>query len=147
MVAACLYVGCRKESASRTHKEISQTFDIPKEKLTKCFKVLDKVLAIKMQPVPIGELVARLCHSVGMKTEKHIEACRTVAGILNDEQQGRNPNSITAASVCLVAREVAPEVKLSDICSQAGITEGTVSAVLKAQSIDVKGLLRKDVKK
>eukprot|EP00299_Pterocystis_sp_00344_P000315 c10096_g1_i2.p1 GENE.c10096_g1_i2~~c10096_g1_i2.p1 ORF type:complete len:326 (-),score=78.14 c10096_g1_i2:98-1033(-) len=138
-VAACLFVVCRKHSVSRTHREIAQIFAIPKEKFTSCLKLVVNTLELDLAPPRVEELVDRACFDVRITTEDHLNRCRSTAKRLNEQQQGRNPNSIVAASLWIVSRQVMPTLTLPEICKCTNISARTVLMVSKKYTQNTKG--------
>jgi len=143
LVATCILIACRKEKVGRSLEEVCGMTGVPKPSLSKCFTTVTRELDITLDVINTANLVPRVCDYVGIKEIKHVQKCIEIGEKLNLQQQGRNPKSITAASVYLVAKEYYPEIRLSEICKFASISEQTVLQVVKANTLDLPGIFRK----
>eukprot|EP00298_Acanthocystis_sp_HF-20_P027922 c6324_g1_i1.p1 GENE.c6324_g1_i1~~c6324_g1_i1.p1 ORF type:complete len:155 (+),score=57.55 c6324_g1_i1:405-869(+) len=141
--ATCLFAACRKEQVSRTMKEICELTNVHKEDLSKCFKILNRNLrSLKALPsAKIGDHIPRLCNSLDISDQKTISICQKVVKKLNEAQQGRNPYSISAASIYLVFKHLRITKTLAEICEHAGITEMTVMAVVRNADLNIQEII------
>lgn len=142
LAAACLYFAYRKEHVSRSLKEISEVTTVPKHKLSRCLKVVNLACPVGVPSINIKDLVPRMCQELAITNLRHVDACSEVAEAINRKCQGRNPNTVAAAGIYVVTREVQPRLAIADIAAAAKITAVTIRACAQNAGVDVKRFLR-----
>ena len=120
LVSTLIFAACREEGVRRSMTEICAMTSVSKVNLQKCYKALKRCLNLRMAIVEVVNFIPRLCQALDMSNRRHVQACENLSEVLNTMQQGKNPNSIAAASVFFIARKTNPTLKLSTICEHAG---------------------------
>ncbi|KAI4291565.1 transcription initiation factor TFIIB [Pancytospora philotis] len=131
-VAACIYIACKHEDASRTFKEISVITGVQKREIGRCYKIIAKEVDTKGM-VPSADIVARFCSDLNLSLKMQriaTEISKRVQeiGVLT----GRSPDSIAAAVIYFVAG-LFPEIKdiKKDIQYVTNVTEVTIKNIYK----------------
>lgn len=131
-VAACIYIACKLEDASRTFKEISVITGVQKREIGRCYKLIAKEVDTKGM-VPSADIVARFCSDLNLSLK-----IQRVATVISQKIQeigcltGRSPDSIAAAVIYLLTN-LYPEIKdvQKDIQSVTNVTEVTIKNIYK----------------
>ena len=50
IMAASIFIGCRKANVARSFKEIWALTNVPRKEIGKVFKIMDKIIRERMQP-------------------------------------------------------------------------------------------------
>lgn len=131
-VAACIYIACKLEGASRTLKEISVITGVQKREIGRCYKLIAAEVDTKGM-VPSADIVARFCSDLNLnlkmqKVATDISKRVQEAGCLT----GRSPDSIAAAVIYLVTN-LFPELRevQRDIQYVTNVTEVTIKNIYK----------------
>lgn len=109
-VAACIYIACKLEDASRTFKEISVITGVQKREIGRCYKIIAKEVDTKGM-VPSADIVARFCSDLNLNLKM-----QKIATVISQRVQeigcltGRSPDSIAAAVIFLITN-MFPELR------------------------------------
>lgn len=131
-VAACIYIACKQEDASRTFKEISVITGVQKREIGRCYKLIAKEVGSKGM-VPSADIVARFCSDLNLNLK-----IQKVAILISQRIQdigcmtGRSPDSIAAAVIYLITN-LFPELREAqkDIQYVTNVTEVTIKNIYK----------------
>ncbi|CAF2853446.1 unnamed protein product [Rotaria sp. Silwood2] len=137
IVAACIYIACRQESAQRTIKEICAiSGNASKKDIGRCFQQIVRSLPNSNRPesIEIKHLVPRFCNQLELKQESLIrktaiyiaERAKEICDI-----QSRAPDSIAGASIYMACVAVGEKKLMKDIQVAAGAMESTIRQVYK----------------
>lgn len=131
-VAACLYIACKLEDASRTFKEISVITGVQKREIGRCYKIIAREVDTKGM-VPSADIVSRFCSDLNL----NLKIQRVATEISKKVQEngvltGRSPDSIAAAVIYFVTG-LFPELKdvKKDIQYVTNVTEVTIKNIYK----------------
>lgn len=131
-VAACIYIACKLEDASRTFKEISVITGVQKREIGRCYKIIAKEVDTKGM-VPSADIVARFCSDLNLNLKM-----QKIATVISQRVQeigcltGRSPDSIAAAVIFLITN-IFPELREAqkDIQYVTNVTEVTIKNIYK----------------
>ncbi|KAK6463585.1 transcription initiation factor IIB [Scheffersomyces coipomensis] len=143
IMAASIFIGCRKAKVARSFKEIWALTNVPRKEIGKVFKIMKTVMQEKNASNPnasymiqdneqttqtsAADLIRRFCSHLGLNTQvtngaEHIaRRCKEV-GVL----AGRSPTTIAATVIymaALVFGVYLPPAKISD---KTGVSDGTI---------------------
>lgn len=129
VVAACLYLSCKKLHCARTFKEISLICQIPKEEIGKMYKLIEKEYGVSNTTTE--DIIERFCShlSLNMKEQK-------VALLLSKRVRenglvpGKSPVSI-AAAILYMTCWIFNKKRCKEICVITKVSEVTVKNTYK----------------
>jgi transcription initiation factor TFIIB len=156
IMAACIFIACRKGQVPRTFKEICALTKVPKNDICKAYKAIEKALfgeAQKDHMVNAGETAARHANDMPytptattnasdlmirfcnrLKLSRTIEAMCAVfvssiaaAGILD----GRSPTTTAAAGIYFITHFMGNGKSIRDVAEATGLSEGTIKHAYK----------------
>ncbi|KAI5149629.1 transcription initiation factor TFIIB [Enteropsectra breve] len=131
-VAACIYIACKLENASRTFKEISVITGVQKREIGRCYKLIAQEVDTKGM-VPSADIVARFCSDLNLNLR-----VQSIAAQISHKIQeigcltGRSPDSIAAAVIYFVTM-LYPDLRdvQRDIQNVTNVTEVTIKNTYK----------------
>lgn len=148
IMAAAIFIGCRKANVARTFKEIWALTNVPKKEIGKVFKVMKLVIQEKNESNPNAyslikdseqttqtsaeDLIRRFCSHLGLNNEVTNAAefiarrCKE-SGIL----AGRSPITIAATVIYMASLIFGADVTPSKIASKTGVSDGTIKTSYK----------------
>ncbi|KAK7684676.1 hypothetical protein QCA50_012259 [Cerrena zonata] len=148
IMAASIFIGCRKAKVARSFKEIWALTNVPKKEIGKVFKIMNKVIQEKNAANPNAysliqdseqttqtsaeDLIRRFCSHLGLNTQvtnaaEHIaRRCKEV-GVL----QGRSPMTIAATVIYMAALVFGTDLPPSKIADKTGVSDGTIKTSYK----------------
>lgn len=153
IMAAAIFIGCRKAKVARTFKEIWALTNVPKKEIGKVFKIMRAVIQKKNETNPgaysmiedseqttqtsAEDLIRRFCSHLGLPNEvtnaaEHIaRKCRD-SGIL----AGRSPITIAATVIYMSSLIFGADVSPSKIANKTGVSDGTIKTSFKVMYED-----------
>ncbi|CAH2355736.1 transcription initiation factor IIB [[Candida] railenensis] len=148
IMAAAIFIGCRKASVARTFKEIWALTNVPRKEIGKVFKIMNKILQEKNEANPNAysliqdnmqttqtsaeDLIRRFCSHLGLSTQVTNAAeyiarqCKEV-GVL----AGRSPITIAATVIYMAALVFGADLQPSKIAEKTGVSDGTIKTSYK----------------
>lgn len=158
IMAAAIFIGCRKASVARTFKEIWALTNVPKKEIGKVFKIMNKILHEKNEANPNAysliqdnmqttqtsaeDLIRRFCSHLGLSTQVTNAAeyiarqCKEV-GVL----AGRSPITIAATVIYMAALVFGADLQPSKIAEKTGVSDGTIKTSYKVMYEERKRLI------
>lgn len=155
VIAACIFIACRKANVPRTFGEICALTHVSKTEIGRSFQAIEKLLISESQAHDTGEssesilsreleyiptastsasdLMVRFCNrlrlSVGIQT-----ICVELAKRMGDEGTlaGRSPISIAAVGIFFVSWLMGNGKSAKEVGDAAGVSEGTIKGAYKA---------------
>lgn len=148
IMAAAIFIGCRKAKVARTFKEIWALTNVPKKEIGKVFKIMRLVIQEKNETNPNAyslikdseqttqtsaeDLIRRFCSHLGLSNEitnaaEHIARKCKGSGIL----AGRSPITIAATVIYMASLIFGSEVSPSKIANKTGVSDGTIKTSYK----------------
>lgn len=148
IMAAAIFMGCRKAKVARLFKEIWALTNVPRKEIGKVFKIMNTVLQEKSAADPsqtlfnqdnmqttqtlAEDLIRRFCSHLGLSTQvtngaEHIaRRCKDV-GVL----AGRSPTTIAATVIYMASLMFGVELAPSKISDKTGVSDGTIKTSYK----------------
>ncbi|CAH1762382.1 3777_t:CDS:1 [Entrophospora sp. SA101] len=127
IIAACIFIACRKQNVPRTFKEIHAKTRVPKKDIGRCFKILTGTFETNVPTMVSEDLMSRFCSMLRlkMKTEKAALELTTRTKELGT-LAGKSPVSVAAACIymasCLYQQPKSPK----DVAEVTGVSEATI---------------------
>ncbi|CUM46206.1 uncharacterized protein AC631_00021 [Debaryomyces fabryi] len=148
IMAAAIFIGCRKAKVARSFKEIWALTNVPRKEIGKVFKIMNKIIQEKNAANPNAysliqdnmqttqtsaeDLIRRFCSHLGLSTQvtnaaEHIaRRCKEV-GVL----AGRSPITIAATVIYMAALVFGADLQPSKIADKTGVSDGTIKTSYK----------------
>ncbi len=127
MIAASLYLACRKKKLPQTLKDIASVSNISSKELGRCIRIILQKLDLKISPSDYSALV----HRLGISLRVTMKARRQAVKILNIARSkgatvGKNPMSLAAASLYISTIQTGERRTQQEIATVAKITPVTI---------------------
>ncbi len=127
MIAASLYLACRKKKLPQTLKDIASVSNISAKELGRCIRIILQKLDLKVSPSDYSALV----HRLGINLRVTMKARRQAVKILNIARSrgatvGKNPMSLAAAALYISTIQTGERRTQQEIASIAKITPVTI---------------------
>ncbi len=127
MVAAAIYMACRKAKLPRTLDEIAGASQVKKKEVGRSYRFLLRSISAKVVPTASISYVPRLISKLKLPSEVQLEAMRILekaaeAGLTS----GRGPMGIVAAAVYIASALLQCKCTQKDVATSANVTEVTV---------------------
>lgn len=138
MVAAALYMACRRNDVPRTLDEMSDASNVSKKQIGKNYRFLSRELKIKLKPTSPSDYIPRFASKLGLSGEVQAKAIEIVgkakkSGVLN----GKGPTGVAATALYISSILLGERKTQRDIADVAGITEVTIRNRYKEIAEDV----------
>ncbi|EGV63495.1 transcription initiation factor IIB [Yamadazyma tenuis] len=143
IMAASIFIGCRKAKVPRTFKEIWALTNVPRTEIGKVFKIMDRIIREKNAINPAAfslvedniqttqtsaeDLIRRYCSHLGLGTQitnaaEYIARRCKELGVL----AGRSPTTIAATVIYMANVIFGADLQPSKIADKTGVSEGTI---------------------
>lgn len=153
IMAAAIFMGCRKAKVARTFKEIWALTNVPKKEIGKVFKIMHRIIQSKNDNNPgaysnikdseqttqtsAEDLIRRFCSHLGLSNEvtnaaEHIARKCKESGIL----AGRSPITIAATVIYMASLIFDADVTPTKIANKTGVSDGTIKTSFKVMYED-----------
>lgn len=153
IMAAAIFMGCRKAKVARTFKEIWALTNVPKKEIGKVFKIMHRIIQNKNDNNPNAysiikdseqttqtsaeDLIRRFCSHLGLSNEvtnaaEHIARKCKESGIL----AGRSPITIAATVIYMASLIFDADVTPTKIANKTGVSDGTIKTSFKVMYED-----------
>lgn len=148
IMAAAIFIGCRKANVARTFKEIWALTNVPKKEIGKVFKIMKLVIQKKNETNPNAyslikdseqttqtsaeDLIRRFCSHLGLNNEV-TNAAEFIARKCKDSGilAGRSPITIAATVIYMASLIFGADLSPSKIASKTGVSDGTIKTSYK----------------
>ncbi|MFX0080631.1 MAG: transcription initiation factor IIB family protein [Candidatus Hodarchaeota archaeon] len=132
MVAACLYLACRKKDIPRTLQEILKEASVTAKDVRRCISVLTRELNFKTQSTDPIALVPRYISDLELDSEIEVLTKKILKTyISNFSISGKDPKGLCAGAIYLACRIKDLEITQQQIVSSIGVTEVTLRSRYK----------------
>lgn len=155
LIAACIYMACKKEKVPRSAKEIADMFDIGLQDMTKGCKRFKEIWRLSFKNNKIKartsnplDYIDRFCSNLQLSSDlKHISEFVAVKalGSLNNLVEDNTAPSVAAGSIFLVASLCNHNVSKKQVSIACKISEVTISKCFKKLNKHKEILLPKSV--
>ena len=127
MVAAVLYIACRRNNVPRTLDEMADASNVSKKQIGKNYRFLSRELKIKLKPTSPSDYIPRFASKLDLSGEVQAKAIEIVkkareSGVIN----GKGPTGVAATALYISSILLGERKTQRDIADVAGITEVTI---------------------
>ena len=141
VIAACIFIACRKSNVPRTFQEIGNLVKVSKKALADCFKIIQRQFELEPSqpgtPIPDGgvaggaasatDLMARFCNHLGLPAfvqtaATNISTRISESGIV----AGRSPLTVASACIYFTSYLMNHPKTPREISQIAGVTDVTL---------------------
>jgi transcription initiation factor TFIIB len=127
VVAACLYIACRRCSVPRTLDEIAEASMMDRKEIGRIYRFILRELGINLSPTTPLDYIPRFCSSLGLSREVQMKAMDILNKAMNLQlTSGRGPTGVSAAAIYIASVLVGERRTQQEISEVAGVTEVTI---------------------
>jgi transcription initiation factor TFIIB len=127
ILAASMYMACRKDNVPRTLDEIENVTKVGKKDIIKTCKLLAKRLDMGLAPASPLEYVSRFCAKLNLEKAVEDKARAIINEALRrDITSGRGPTGIAASAIYIAAILCDDRKTQKDVAEATGVTEVTL---------------------
>lgn len=127
ILAASMYMACRKHNVPRTLDEIETVTRVGKKDIIKTSKLLATKLGMRLAPTSPLEYVSRFCEKLNLKRHVEERASEIIKKALEkDITSGRGPTGIAASAIYIAAILCGDRKTQKDVSEATGVTEVTL---------------------
>lgn len=138
VVAAAIYISCRRFNIPRTLDEISEVSKVSKKQVGKTYRFLARELNFKLKPTSPADYISRFASKLELSGEVQSKAIEIIekskAKGLNS---GRGPTGVAAASLYIASVLLGERKTQKEVADVAGVTEVTIRNRYKELSEEV----------
>jgi len=158
IMAASIFIGCRKAKVPRSFKEIWALTNVPRKEIGKVFKIMEKIIREKNASNPSAfslvedniqttqtsaeDLIRRYCSHLGLPT-RLTNAAEYIARRCNElgVLAGRSPTTIAATVIYMANVVFGNDLQPSKIADKTGVSEGTIKTSYRVMCEQKKELI------
>ena len=127
LIASALYAACRDTETPRTLKDISNSSNIKRKDIARCYRLLLRELNLKMPVVNPIKCVARIASKASLSEKTKRDASK----ILKTAEEmkisaGKDPMGLAAAALYVACVTNGENKTQRDVAEAAGVTEVTI---------------------
>lgn len=127
MVAASIYIACRRNNIPRSLEEITDVSNVPKKQIGKNYRFLARELNIKLKPTSPIDYIPRFASSLGLSGKVESKAIEIIRqSIKNGLNNGKGPVGMAAAALYISSILLNERRTQKDVADVAGVTEVTI---------------------
>jgi len=127
VVAASLYVACRRCNVPRTLDEIAEISRVSKKEVGRTYRFLTRELNIKLPPTSPVDYVPRFATELGLSGEVQSKAIKIIEKAMKKGlTSGRGPTGVAAAALYIASVLLGERKTQRDVAEVAGVTEVTI---------------------
>lgn len=156
VIAACIFIACRKAHVPRTFREICQLTHVSKKVLGQCYKALEQ--AFNLTPGASDrhsdaagtltgpeDLLVRYCNHLDLPPNVQ-PICSDIIVKARDLgiADGRSPVSIAGGAIYFTCHLLGKPKSAREISSVAGVSEGTIKLVYRLYYADREKLVKEE---
>lgn len=135
ILAASIYMACRKHNLPRTLDEIETATNVGRKDIIKTSKLLAKRLGMRLAPSSPLEYVSRFCDKLNLKGPVEDRAREIInEALAKDITSGRGPTGIAASAIYIAAILCDDRKTQKDVAEATGVTEVTLRVRYKELS-------------
>ena len=149
VVAALLYVVCRKMKTPRTLEEISQVSGVTKRELGRTYRYIARGLNLRILPAMPKDYIPRFASMLGLNDQTQAKALRFLLEAKSLEAtSGKGPTGVAAAALYIAALLDGEKRTQREIADTVGVTEVTIRNRFKelVQKLDLVEKVEKQLK-
>ena len=127
MIAASLYAACRDTETPRTLNDLSESANIKRKDIARCYRLLYRELDLKMPVVDSVSCVSRIASSLEISEKTRRYAFNIIRKTQEQHQTaGKDPMGLAAAALYMACVENLVPCTQKDIALAASVTEVTI---------------------
>ncbi len=127
VVAASVYIACRKYEIPRTLDEIAEACGLKKREIGRTYRFVIRELQIRMVPTKPEEYVPRFASALKLTGEIQSKAIDILKEAADKELvSGRGPTGVAAAAIYIAATMANERRTQREVAEVAGVTEVTI---------------------
>jgi transcription initiation factor TFIIB len=127
VVAASLYITCRRCSVPRTLDEIAEVSRVTKKEVGRTYRFLSRELDIKLLPTSPADYIPRFASELGLSGETQSRAIEIIKKATKEGlTSGRGPNGVAAAALYIASVLLTERKTQKEVADIAGVTEVTI---------------------
>ena len=127
VVAACLYVACRRCNVPRTLDEIAEVSSVTKREVGRTYRFLAKELEIKPPLMSPGDYVPRFVSELGLSGDVQSKAIDIIDKAVDKGlTSGKGPAGVAAAALYISSVLLGERRTQRDVAKIAGVSEVTI---------------------
>ncbi|ODV58873.1 transcription factor TFIIB [Ascoidea rubescens DSM 1968] len=147
IMAAAIFLGCRKANVARTFKEIWALTKVPKKEIGKVSKIIKKIIdekalkdgttivpgdQLQSTQTTASDIIRRFCSNLGLSVEvtngaEYIARKANETGVLS----GRSPITIAAAVIYMAVIIFKAHVQPIQISDKTGVSDNTIKNIYR----------------
>jgi len=126
IIAAVLYLACKKEGYPRTLKKISAETQVTEKKM----RIALQLMGSKQEPMPAEDLVPWICSQLKLDYN-YVSLAKKMAREAVKYVEGKHPDSIASACVFIVCSKFGLSVRDNDIADSAMVAVSTLRNLVR----------------
>lgn len=137
VVAAVLYIACRKTGQVHTLKEFESASGVEKKKIGKVFKLLTRTLDLEVATTSTAQFIERFCMSLNLPRKTQLVALGVASNVCGLEEAGqvvlstKAPVKIAASVIYLVASISNMKRSLDEIARISTVSNTALKALVR----------------
>ncbi|EFI27766.1 transcription initiation factor IIB [Coprinopsis cinerea okayama7 len=154
VIAACIFIACRKAHVPRTFREICNLTRVSKKMLGQCYKALEQSLNLSgPESMPLAntpttgpeKLLVRYCNHLDLPANVQAICSEIIVNARNHGiADGRSPISIAGGAIYFTCLLLGKPKPIREISAVAGVSEGTIKLVYRLYYNDREKLVKKE---
>ena len=127
VIAACIYIACRRYSVPRTLDEVAEVSRVTKKEVGRTYRYLVRELGIKIMPPAPADYIPRFVSELGLSTTVEVRAIE-IARLAKECNltSGKGPSGIAAAALYIACVTLGERKTQRSVAEVAGVTEVTI---------------------
>lgn len=127
VVAACIYISCRRYNVPRTLDEIAEVSRVTKKEVGRTYRFLTRELNIKIAPPSPADYIPRFVSELGMSANVEVRAIEIIHQLkVKGLTSGKGPTGIAAAAIYIASVLLCEKKTQKEVAEVAGVTEVTI---------------------
>ena len=127
VVAASLYIACRRCQVPRTLDEIAEVSRVTKKEVGRTYRFMARKLNIKLLPTSPVDYIPRFASDLGLSGETQARAIEIInEAKANGLNSGRGPNGMAAAALYIASILLHEKKTQKEIAEVTNVTEVTI---------------------
>lgn len=127
VVAAALYLGCKKNNVPRNPDEFAECSDYTKKQILRTSKYLETVLNVEIEPTEPIKYVSRFAKELDVEDETKRQAMEIIDIVLEEGlHAGKAPAAVAAGAIYAARKITGEKLTQSEIATVADVSQVTI---------------------
>jgi transcription initiation factor TFIIB len=127
VVAASLYIGCRRCRVPRTLDEIAEVSRVTNKEVGRTYRFMTRKMGIKLLPTSPADYIPRFASELGLSEKVQVRAIEIINKVKDAGlSSGRGPSGLAAAALYIASFMLAEHRTQREIADVSGVTEVTI---------------------